>query len=111
MVFSQDKIRRSVLWSRSLTFLMNFKILSLIVGRQPHPDCCVMRLFSGFSHFRPLSEKLRSPSAPSSPSSRRTRRTPTSGWMNTAAGGFGRISTLGSGGTNQDEDINWEEPG
>ena len=55
----QDMFRRSVLWSRSLKFLMNFKILSLILGQQPHPHFCVMNFFEFFffSHFSPMSKK------------------------------------------------------
>ena len=43
-VFTQDKFRRSVLWSRSSTFLLVvvFKIFSLILGCQPHPQSHVM---------------------------------------------------------------------
>ena len=60
-VFSKDRIQQR-LSSRALTFqflVVPFTIFNLILGRQPHPQYLVMRLFQGFfSHFS-LTEKVR----------------------------------------------------
>ena len=58
-VFPQDKFRRSVLCRRSSTFLLVvvFKIFSLILGCQPHPQSRVMRRFNVFFALSPISKK------------------------------------------------------
>ena len=59
--FSRTKVRRSVLQSRSSTFLLVvvFKIFSPTLGCQPHPQSRVMRRFKGFFAFSPSSKSAK----------------------------------------------------
>ena len=108
--FPQDKFRRSVLCSRSSTFLLVvvFKIFSLILGCQPHPQSRVMRRFNGF--FRTQKKNAQSAGRSSARGARALelmdasgekssprRRTPTAGSMSTAACGRGRFYFFGGG--------------
>ena len=62
-VFSQDRVRRSVLWSISLTVRLEvFKIFTPVRALQLHPLVLRMRLFTGFFRTFPrIKKKVRRP--------------------------------------------------
>ena len=63
--FSQDRVRCSVLWSSSLTFLFQlvevFTEFALILGVQAHPQFCVMSVGIGIYALLHMMSKVRVP--------------------------------------------------